>query len=249
MRRLAARDILAIWETGADQRPIDRGLTILAAAFPERSPAELQRLSVGRRDALLGALRRQTFGSRLECAAECPECREQVEFDLDLDAVVGDDPPDPVEEGSEATYRLIAGEWEVEYRPPTSADLAAIADYADVGAARNALAQRCVVATRTLTGELPPPTPLPPAVVDLLATDLGAREAAADVALELVCPACGHPWETTFDVAAYFWIELEALARRLVWEVHVLANAYGWREADILAMSAYRRQSYLELVS
>jgi hypothetical protein len=31
-------------------------------------------------------------------------------------------------------------------------------------------------------------------------------------------------------------------------EVHLLASAYGWRESDILAMTPWRRQLYLELV-
>jgi hypothetical protein len=30
--------------------------------------------------------------------------------------------------------------------------------------------------------------------------------------------------------------------------VHLLARAYGWRETDILALSARRRQSYIELI-
>jgi hypothetical protein len=34
----------------------------------------------------------------------------------------------------------------------------------------------------------------------------------------------------------------------MVREVHRMASAYGWREADILAMSAFRRQRYLELI-
>ena len=31
-------------------------------------------------------------------------------------------------------------------------------------------------------------------------------------------------------------------------EVHVLASSYGWRESDILNMSAWRRQYYLDLI-
>ena len=42
--------------------------------------------------------------------------------------------------------------------------------------------------------------------------------------------------------------ELATQAKRLLREVHFLARAYGWREADILAMSARRRQAYLEMV-
>jgi hypothetical protein len=29
-------------------------------------------------------------------------------------------------------------------------------------------------------------------------------------------------------------------------DVHLLATSYGWRESDILAMSAVRRQFYIE---
>jgi hypothetical protein len=32
-------------------------------------------------------------------------------------------------------------------------------------------------------------------------------------------------------------------------DVHALATAYGWREADIVAMSPWRRQVYLDMVS
>ena len=51
------------------------------------------------------------------------------------------------------------------------------------------------------------------------------------------------------DVAAFFWTELNAWAVRLLREIHALASAYGWREADILALSPKRRDLYLELIS
>jgi hypothetical protein len=51
-----------------------------------------------------------------------------------------------------------------------------------------------------------------------------------------------------FDIISFFWTELDSLARRLLQDVHVLAKAYSWREADILSMSATRRQFYLEMV-
>ena len=35
---------------------------------------------------------------------------------------------------------------------------------------------------------------------------------------------------------------------RLLRQVHTLAMAYGWREIDILSMSALRRQVYLEML-
>ena len=71
----------------------------------------------------------------------------------------------------------------------------------------------------------------------------------AEVQLTLNCPACEHSWSVLFDITTFVWAEISSLARRLLREVHILATAYGWHEADILAMSAIRRQFYLELVA
>jgi hypothetical protein len=51
-----------------------------------------------------------------------------------------------------------------------------------------------------------------------------------------------------FDMPAYFWSEIQMGARRLLQEVHALASAYGWRESEILMLSAARRRAYLEMV-
>jgi hypothetical protein len=50
-----------------------------------------------------------------------------------------------------------------------------------------------------------------------------------------------------FDVADYLWQELHAWAKDVLRSVHALAVAYGWREADVLALSPTRRRIYLEL--
>jgi hypothetical protein len=71
----------------------------------------------------------------------------------------------------------------------------------------------------------------------------------AEMRLAMHCHACQHSWSTIFDIVSFFWTEIEASAKRLLREVHTLAKAYGWREADILALSSARRQCYLELVS
>ena len=42
---------------------------------------------------------------------------------------------------------------------------------------------------------------------------------------------------------------MDARAQRLLMEVHLLARAYGWREADILGMSPARRNAYLQRVA
>ena len=68
-----------------------------------------------------------------------------------------------------------------------------------------------------------------------------------DVRIGLACVKCGHDWAVGFDPAAFLWTELDALARRLLDQVHRLAKAYRWAEADILAMTAARRAAYLRV--
>jgi hypothetical protein len=67
--------------------------------------------------------------------------------------------------------------------------------------------------------------------------------------LELRCAACGEAWTEPLDVVSFFVAELDVVARNLLAEVHLLARAYGWREADALALPARRRAAYLELIA
>ena len=50
------------------------------------------------------------------------------------------------------------------------------------------------------------------------------------------------------DIGSFVWAEIESRARRLLWEVHTLASAYGWSEAETLSLSAARRASYMRMV-
>jgi hypothetical protein len=74
------------------------------------------------------------------------------------------------------------------------------------------------------------------------------RDPQAEVQLDLTCPACQHHWLANFDVVTFLWSEIQTHTKRVLRDVHTLAKAYGWREADILSMSTVRRQFYLEMV-
>jgi len=43
--------------------------------------------------------------------------------------------------------------------------------------------------------------------------------------------------------------EIRAEAARLMHEVDLLARTYGWRESDILDLSAARRRAYVEMAA
>lgn len=82
-----------------------------------------------------------------------------------------------------------------------------------------------------------------------LECELDAEDAdpGAELTLEIACPECGAATPAELDIAAYLWTELDAWARDLLLDVHLLASAYGWSEPEILALSPLRRRYYLEL--
>ncbi|MCX5555778.1 hypothetical protein [Streptomyces sp. NBC_00038] len=88
---------------------------------------------------------------------------------------------------------------------------------------------------------------LPPSVQRRIAEAAEAADPAADVTLNINCPECGTATRAELDIASYLWTELDAWARDLLLDVHLLATAYGWSEPEILALSPLRRRYYLEL--
>lgn len=233
--------MVRVWEAGVGQHPVDRALTILAAARPEASREELTAHSVGQRDAQLLSVRQRTFGSRMVGVALCPDCGESLEFALEAENIrVSQD-----EVSTDGTYAIATEDYELRFRLPNSLDLAAVARSETLGEGRALLVERCVLECRR-NGVDVEVAALPETVVSALSKAFDERDPQADVQLDLACPACGRSWQMPFDILAYLWAEICAQAQRLLHEVHTLARTYGWREADILSMSAIRRQFYLD---
>jgi hypothetical protein len=246
MRGLSGHELLRIWEVAQYQHPIDRALTILAVARPDVSRDALLALSVGQRDACLSAVRQATFGSQCVGFVECPVCQERLEFAFDLADIFSVLKQIPVEAPLVSTITIEG--YELHFRLPNSLDLADIARFRDVLAARNLLIQRCVLQVSQHGDELAL-VDLPESVIAELAEHVGECDPQAEVQINLGCPICGKGWSVLFDIVSFFWTEICAQAKRVLHEVHTLACAYGWREADILSLSVTRRQFYLEMVT
>jgi hypothetical protein len=228
------------------QGPVRRGLALLAAACPETPLETLARLSLGQRDACLLALREATFGPHLTSLAKCPGCGERLELNFDVADIRAAPPALLGAEVPEAeTHLLNVAGYEVRFRLPNSLDLTEVAGGE---AGRQALFERCLLAVRR-NGRAARVRRLPAEVISAVAARMGQADPQAEVHLALSCPACGCNWQALFDIVSFFWSEINSWAYRILHEVHTLASAYGWREADILAMSQARRQLYLEMVS
>jgi hypothetical protein len=228
---LTPEAILDVWERSRRLEPFDRAHHLRAALEPAVAPDVLLDETVGRRDAALVHGRMGTFGSEAECFVECPRCGEPLELTVDLARLVEGigTPPD-----AGGPHRVDGAGGTVTFRLPTTGDLAAVRDDADP---RAALLDRCVLAVE------PGPDALDVEALDAAMAEL---DPLADVELALTCAPCGHAWTARFDIASHLWGEVEAEAQRLIAEVDALARAYGWSEGEILALSARRRQSYLE---
>ena len=72
MRGLTAKEILGVWEVGQQQMPAERALTLLSTFCPQTARDDLERLSIGRRDALLLSMRELLFGSQFSGKTRCP---------------------------------------------------------------------------------------------------------------------------------------------------------------------------------
>ncbi|MFI7407068.1 hypothetical protein ACIBU0_00075 [Streptomyces sp. NPDC049627] len=225
MSAVSAAELLDAWEAGWDRDPLRRGLTLLATAR-RTTPAAVAEVPVARRDRALLDFRAALFGTVIDAVSRCPRCETEVEvvFDQRELTVAAGETRDMV------TVR--DGHREVCVRMPTSADLAAVLD-AGVPAPEEALVRRCAPA-----GE-----PVPSAA--LVAETWVAADPLVDPQVGVGCPGCGTSWEEPFDIVAYLWAELDAWGRRTLLEVHELARAYGWTEAQTLALSPWRRQCYL----
>jgi hypothetical protein len=242
MRALSAAELLDTWEWGQARSPADRALLLLTAASPETSADALADLSIGQRDAGLLRLREWTFGPQLVGLAACPHCGERLELTFQVGDVLA-----PLPAPGDQPSSFSVGAYEVEFRLPNSGDLVAVTASGDVERGRRLLLERCLLSARR-GDEQKPLDELPADVVETLLARMAQSDPQGDVRLAVACPSCGHEWQAVFDIISFFWSEINVWAQRTLQQVHSLALAYGWREADILALSPWRRQYYLHLV-
>ena len=237
MLALSATNLLTAWEQGLAQHPLQRAVTLLALAWPEKTTDEWARVSIGERDRGLLQLRQELFGSRFEAIAGCPECGERLELAFSTQDLLA-------QPATSEPLKLTSGGYEVDYRVPTTEDLLALAG--NPGEARELLMERCVEARND--GIAISASALPDEVVRLLGQKMADADPQAEVQILLNCPACSHHWPTVFDILSYLWGEIEDWAQRLLQDIHSLASAYGWSERDILSLTATRRRLYLEML-
>lgn len=242
MQSLSSWDLLTVWEQGHAQPTARQALLLLSAASPDIPSEELAALSVGQRDGRLLALREQLFGSQLNSVVNCPNCSQQLELNFPVSDVRLANTESEADE-----FSVSSNGYQVRFRLANSLDLLVIDPGTDAVNARQLLLNRCLIEAQH-KGEAQTADQLPAAVIEAIVGRMAEADPQAEVQISLNCPACKHEWLAIFDIVSFLWQELTTWAMRTLSDVHELASAYGWRESDILLMSPWRRQLYLQMV-
>jgi len=241
MRPLTTRELFAVWDQAHKETPVWRALWLLATASPDESWEAIEHLSLVERDKRLLDLRECMFGSNMVCLAHCPDCKKELEVAFRVDDI-------RMPLTGQTQFDVVMDDITVTFRLPTSHDILLLLNPSrDVTQDRLLLLERCIIHIESTNGPHSV-ADLPAGLVDQILQKMEQAGQQADLRITLNCAECGHRWINLFDVVSFFWEEIDVWAKRLAWDIHILAKSYGWSEAEILSLSPNRRKSYRDLI-
>jgi hypothetical protein len=220
LREPSGEDELALAgiDTGAAVGLIDR-LIDDSLGMQERPDAI--NLSASDRDALLAALHRLCWGDRIVSTLACSACGDRFDLSFELSAL---------------QMHLCGNRKRLEpsLHVPDAADELACASAASIAEAVQALAERSGME--------------PWQDVEPFAETLEAVAPILDVDLDARCPECGTHQLAHFDVQSFLLQRLLNERERLLDEVHILAECYGWSLSEILGLARSTRRSLAQRI-
>lgn len=242
MLDLSARRILEVWEHAASNTAEVRTQALIGLVAPELSTEALTGLVLGERNKFLLELHQRMFGPRLQAYVECSECGEALDLEFAIDELGFASIPQLSE-----THSISSGNIVAQVRLPNSHDLTALDSLKSVAEGRRLLLSRCVLDlfrdnVKIVFHELNEDEfyQLEEAISEL--------DPRMEILFELHCPQCAHTWQSPLEIGSFLWIKVDAYARQLLLNVHLIASSYGWSESDILTMSQQRRHYYLQRI-
>jgi hypothetical protein len=190
-------------------------------------------------DAAVLIIRRAWFGDTISSDVACPGlgCGERIAVSFSVAEYLNHHRPrrarGVLADGETGWFTLARGA--VRFRLPTLGDVFAASAGPDPA---QALAERCVEPAQLSGSE----SRRVDRAMSALAPRLGGLVGG-------VCPDCGATVTLHFDPSGYTLAELRSAFSGLYAEVHAIAAAHAWSEADILALPRRRRQRYAALAS
>lgn len=234
LRALNGHDELALNPTVLGSGSALVGRVLVGTPGTSVAPETIGCITLADRDRLLAAIYRSCYGDAVEAVTTCGGCHERFEVSLSLEQLLAQQSgraPDGVSgPDDDGFFRLDDG---TRFRPPTIADLEAVASLSASPAAE-ALLTRCVPGAAEAAERVQ-------AALERLAPLL-------DVDLDAACPACAAPATVRFSMEAFLLRALANERRFVTPEVHTLAMAYGWGLDEILRLGREERRTLVRLV-
>lgn len=243
---LDGETLLALWEGVLTQPAAARGDALLQTAARDATPP----CSLGERNARLAGLHARLFGRELELLSHCPACGTVAQFSGDCEALAAQMLP-KTGTGDAPHHRLEAHGHVIEFRMPSSADIADIAVASGDGGKEDftqLLLDRCVLGC-SYDGNNVSAKQLPEPVLDALSQRMETIDPGANVSFALECPQCATHWQAPLDLGEVVWQKVRAAAEHMLLEIDMLARAYGWTEREVLRLKPLRRAAYLQMVT
>jgi len=259
IRALNGADEMLLAELDEATLPATRASLLLAnivESIGDQKPVTTQtvrQLTLGDREQLLLALHAISFG-RLDTTVRCPraDCGELLELPLR---------PRELMQSSASTGAALPLEHEIDLtlngqpihvrlRLPTGADqeIAARAAVHDVDSAAAGLLSACILEATGRDMRILEPAAVLGTLRGPLEDALSQLDPAAQIASSITCPVCETCIDVLLDAFSLLAAELRSTESILV-EVHRLAGAYHWTEAEILGLPTQRRRRYLALTT
>jgi hypothetical protein len=202
------------------------------------TPSMTAALCVTDRQFLMVALACQLGSDQQWRHLACARCEARFDIGFKLSEL----PLSPAGSTYPWTEIEVSGQ-QLRLRVPTGEDEAAITGL-DAEAARNAVAERCVVAVDNESRAMPASLQLDAAAVDAIDAALDAVTPQLGTTLSTACRECALPQRFEIDPYRLALPDAEELYR----EIHALALRYHWSESQCLRLPRERRRRYLALI-
>jgi hypothetical protein len=259
IRALSGAEEMLLAELDEAALPAERATLLLAStvqAIGDLKPVTAQavrELTIGDRERLLLMLHAISFG-RLDTTVRCPsaDCGELLELPLDPRELVQSSAPTGTALPPEHDIDIqVNGQTvRVRFRLPNGADqeLAAREALHDVDSAAAGLLRACIIEATGPDGRILDPASVLSALRAPLEDAWSQLDPTAQIASTVACPVCNTRVDMLLDAFSLLAAEIRYTDSILV-EVHRLAGAYHWTEAEILGLPIQRRRRYLALTN
>ncbi|CZF82674.1 T4 family baseplate hub assembly chaperone [Grimontia marina] len=251
-----------VWEAASARHAQERAAILAGAFVPDSLKPTLPDWTVAGRDHLLMLAYQRQFGDAIEVEAKCGECGEKTQLSFTVSQVLGTASPelskawDAVHASLDTDaylpvyHDVILDGIPCRFRLPRISDLNILDNGEDMlfQFTQRVIEPEDFPQICSALAEKGNTQDAWEMLFEQLEQRMLASEPLSIVSLNSVCPDCGAETLHQFDIANQFWAQLSASVEKQLWDVHLLAMAYGWSSQDILTMSPARRRRHIAMI-